>query len=216
MKYTHVVFDMDGTLIDTDLMLVETMMVLFRKYRPGYKVSLSTLIYFSGPPIEDTLATYFPGLDHKAIIQEFKDVSLDYYAKNAMLFPDTISTLSKLRERGVHLGIFTNKHRDRTLATLQMLGLESYFDYVVGYDDVKKPKPDPEGLFACLKHYHVAKEKMLFVGDTIYDYQAATAAGVPVALTAWTLRKFPPQITPTHWLNNYPQLLEVVTDGNDL
>jgi len=216
MAYEVIVFDMDGTLVDTDLMLVEAMMVLFRKYRPDFKISLSTLIYFSGPPIEDTLATYFPHIDQRALIQEFKDVSFSYYEKDAMLFPETEATLRKLHERGIRLAVFTNKHHDRTLATLRMFGIERYFDYVVGYDDLAHPKPHPEGLLRCLEHFKVTREQLLFFGDTIYDYEAAKAAGVPSALTAWTLRKFPNHVRPTHWIGDYRQLLEVSGHGNGL
>jgi pyrophosphatase PpaX len=213
MKYDIVIFDMDGTLVDTDLMLVESMMALFRKYRPDYKISLSTIIYFSGPPIEDTLAQYFPEVDHATIIQEFKDLSLQYYHLSAMLFPYTAEVLETLHRQGIKLGILTNKHHDRTIDTLKMLNIEHYFDYIVAYDDVEKPKPDPEGMFQIIEHYNVSKDRLLFVGDTIYDYQVAVSSGVDCALIGWSPRRFPAHVRPAHWLTDYRQLVEVVING---
>jgi len=213
MKYDIVIFDMDGTLVDTDLMLVESMMTLFRKYRPDYKISLSTIIYFSGPPIEDTLAQYFPDQNHEKMIQEFKDLSLKYYHFSAMLFPYTAEVLQQLHNQGIKLGILTNKHHDRTVETLKMLQIEKYFDYIVAYDDVKRPKPDPEGMYKIIDYYGVPKEKILFIGDTIYDYQVAVSSQVDCALIGWSPRRFPASVKPAYWLSDYRQLVEVVVNG---
>ena len=213
LAYDIVVLDMDGTLVDTDLMLVEAMMVLFRKHRPGFKISLTDLLYFSGPPIEDTLKTYFPDMDQAQIIQEFKDESFRFYESDTLLFPHAKEAIKELRAMGVKIAILTNKHRDRTIATLRMLGIEALIDFIVGYDDVKRPKPDPEGMRVIMNHFSSAPERILFVGDTIYDYEVAIRSGVHSALAAWSLRRFPPEVTPTVWLTGFDKLTEVVRHG---
>lgn len=213
MKYEIVIFDMDGTLVDTDLMLTESVMQLFRKYRPDYKISLSTIIYFSGPPIEQTLAHYFPNQDQAKLIQEFKDLSLQYYHLDAMLFPYTAEVLTALHQQGVKLAVLTNKHHDRTLATLKMFEIDHLFDYIVGYDDVKQAKPHPEGMYKIIDHFQTTKEKILFVGDTIYDYEVGVSSGVDCALIAWSPRKFASNVRPNYWLNDYRELLEIVKHG---
>ncbi len=216
MKYQVVIFDMDGTLVDTDLMLVEAMMVLFRKYRPDYKISLSTLIYFSGPPIEDTIKNYFPHQNSAQIIAEFRQLSFRFYELDAMLFPNTIEVLEGLHERGIRLGILTNKHHDRTVATLKMLNIDKFFEFIVGYDDVVNPKPHPEGMYQIIDYFKVPKDKVLFIGDTIYDYEVAKRSNVASALINWSLRRFPNSVTPDVWLDDYRQLLEVVDDGKTI
>ncbi len=214
--YDVVLFDMDGTLVDTDLMLVETSMELFRKYRPGYKISLTTLVGFSGPPIEETLHAYFPTQNAVELVEEYKRLSSRYYNDDAMLFPHTIEALDHLVKMGVRLGIVTNKHRQRTLETLELLGISKYFEFIIGYDDVKKPKPDPEGINKCLAYFKVSRERVLFIGDTIYDYAVARGAGVDVALAAWTLRRFSADVKPDIWLDDYSQLAEVVQHGKPI
>ncbi len=215
MKYELVILDMDGTLVDTDLMLVETVMIMFRKHRPDFKISLSEIVYFSGPPIEDTLANYFPGLDTKALIQEFKDISKQFYDLDAILFPYAKEVLVELKRLGLPIAILTNKHHDRTMETLGMLQIEGLIDYVVGYDDVKKPKPDPEGMLKIIDHFGVLPQKVLFLGDTMYDYEVARRSGVASGLIGWSLRRFPDSVRPDLWLHDYRDLVEVVKNGND-
>jgi len=213
MTYDVVVLDMDGTLVDTDLMLVESMMVLFRKYRPNFKISLSELIYFSGPPIEDTIATFFPNLDTRTIVEEFKELSLLYYERDMMLYPYAKEAIEQLHDLGIPIAILTNKHRDRTIATLKMVGVDHLVDFIVGYDDVKYPKPHPEGMNRIIAHFKANPTQILFVGDTIYDYQVAKSSGVHSALTAWSLRKFPQEVIPNIWLEDFRDLVKVVQHG---
>ncbi|MFA5235235.1 MAG: HAD family hydrolase [Bacilli bacterium] len=215
MKYDLVIFDMDGTLVDTDLMLVETVMIMFRKHRPDFKISLSEIVYFSGPPIEDTLAHYFPGHDTGALIQEFKDISKQFYDLDAILFPYAREALIEIKKLGVPVAVLTNKHRGRTIETLKMLQIDDFVDYVVGYDDVKKPKPDPEGMLKIIDHYQVAPHKALFLGDTVYDYEAARNSGVISGLIGWSLRRFPETVKPDLWLHDYRDLVEVVKHGSN-
>ena len=215
LTYDIVVLDMDGTLVDTDLMLVEAMMILFRRHRPGFKISLTELLYFSGPPIEDTLKTYFPNVDSERIIQEFKDESFRFYESDTLLFPHAKEALEELRSLGVKIAILTNKHRDRTITTLQLLGIEPLIDFIVGYDDVKKPKPDPEGMRVIINHFNGNPERILFVGDTIYDYEVAIRSGVHSALAAWSLRRFPNEVKPQVWLEGFDKLTEVVRHGTN-
>jgi pyrophosphatase PpaX len=213
MKYDAVILDMDGTLVDTDLMLVEAIMIMFRKHRPDFKISLSEIVYFSGPPIEDTLAHYFPGQEPSALIQEFKDVSKQFYDLDAILFPYAKEALIELRDLGVPIGILTNKHHDRTVETLKMLQIDELIDYVVGYDDVTKPKPDPEGMCKIIDHFKVEPQKVLFLGDTMYDYEVARNSGVASGLIGWSLRRFPSSVQPDLWLQDYRDLVEVVKHG---
>ena len=70
-QYKLYLFDLDGTLIDSDRMLVETFKELYSKYRPGYNPDNSHYLQFSGPPIAESLKKEFPNLDQKAILEEY-------------------------------------------------------------------------------------------------------------------------------------------------
>jgi phosphoglycolate phosphatase-like HAD superfamily hydrolase len=94
------------------------------------------------------------------LIQEFKDISKQFYDLDAILFPYA-KDAGELK-RCVPTAILTNKHHDRTMETLGMLQIDGLIDYVVGYDDVKKPKPDPEGMRKIIDHFGVLPHKSCF------------------------------------------------------
>jgi HAD superfamily hydrolase (TIGR01509 family) len=210
--YKLIIFDMDGTLVDTDLMLVESMLELFHKYRPDFKITLKELVSFSGPPLAKTIEQYFPGHNPQAIFNEFLQISPKYYHRHVTTFPGTEDVLKALTERKIHRGIVTNKMHNSTVDTLKMLNIDQYFEFIVGYDDVSSPKPHPEGINKCLKHFNIQPHEALYIGDTVYDYLAASAAKVDSAIITWALRKFDANIKPTLWFDDYRQLLEII-DG---
>jgi pyrophosphatase PpaX len=85
------------------------------------------------------------------------------------------------------------------------------FDWIITLDEVKKPKPDPDGIRQCLDQFQLKSHDILFVGDTIYDYQAGKNAGVDTALVTWSLRKFDASIQPTFWIDDYARFFEIIS-----
>ena len=87
-------------------------------------------------------------------------------------------TLAALKQKGFLLIVFTNNAKSPTLEVLQRFHLESFFDLVVAREDVKKMKPDPEGISLILTKFNLSPEQAVFVGDSWVDALAATNAGV--------------------------------------
>ena len=103
-------------------------------------------------------------------------------AKKSRLFPETISTLQTLREIGAKMGLVTNTSRRAVDVVFEIHGLKEYFDVVVAREDVRKLKPDPEGVrLATIK---LGAKRFLLVGDLVLDVLAAKAAnGVAIMVT---------------------------------
>jgi len=87
-------------------------------------------------------------------------------------------TLAALKQQGFLLIVFTNNAKRPTLEVLQRFDLEPFFDLVIAREDVKKMKPDPEGIELIIKKFKLAPERTIFVGDSWVDALAATKAGV--------------------------------------
>lgn len=96
------------------------------------------------------------------------------------LMPGAADTLRTLHERGLLLGICSNKPVDFTRELVRYLGIASYLDVILGPEDVPHPKPAPDMLRAGLSRLKVAAEQALYVGDMTVDIQTARAAGVSV------------------------------------
>ena len=84
--YRCIIFDLDGTLADTDFMVVDAYLKMFKKYRPDYKPSFKELASFSGPTLKDVFNDYFKGNDIESLLKEFRDISLPMYFTHTGLY----------------------------------------------------------------------------------------------------------------------------------
>ena len=108
-KYKLLLFDLDGTLCDTDEMIVQTMYAIYQDYKPVKIRTREELYYFSGPPIRETLKNECPDRDQDEMYDVFKRVSKQFYAPYVKAYPDEVEVLKTLKEQGYVLGVVTNK-----------------------------------------------------------------------------------------------------------
>ena len=189
-KYKLLLFDLDGTLCDTDEMIVQTMHAIYKEYKPVKERTREELYYFSGPPIRETLKNEFPDQDPDLMYDVFKRVSKDFYAPCVKAYKDEIEVLRALKENGYLLGVVTNKGRPLTIYSLEICAILPFFDIIVSADDVKNPKPDAEGTLMAMKALNVDdKRDVLYIGDNDIDYFTAENAGVDAMLVSWGPRE---------------------------
>ena len=130
-KYKLVLFDLDGTLIDTDKLIFMSYKHVLNKYRSDYKVSFDEMIDFLGPTLMDTFKVYFPGMDHDEIIEEYREYNVSHHRKFVNAFKGAELTLKELRELGIHVGVVTSKRKDVADFGLQEFGLDKYCEAVL-------------------------------------------------------------------------------------
>ena len=189
-NYKVLLFDLDGTLCDTDEMIVQTMYEIYKDYKPVKVRTREEIYYFSGPPIRDTLANEFPDYDGDMMYDVFKRVSKGFYASTVKPYQDEIKILKALKEKGYLLGVVTNKGLPLTLYSLEICHIDDIFDVVISADDVNIPKPDPSGIDKALEKLNIKnKEEVLYIGDNDIDYITASNAGVDTLLVTWGPRK---------------------------
>ena len=190
LNYRVLLFDLDGTLCDTDEMIVQTMYQIYKDYKPAKIRTREEIYYFSGPPIRDTLANEFPDYDGDEMYEVFKRVSKGFYASTVKPYEDEIKILKALKEKGYLLGVVTNKGLPLTLYSLEICHIDGLFDIVISADDVAIPKPDPSGIYKALEKFGIKnKKEVLYIGDNDIDYVTATNAGVDTLLVTWGPRK---------------------------
>ncbi len=189
-KYKVILFDLDGTLCDTDEMIVQTMLAIYKDYKPTKIRTREELYYFSGPPIRDTMAKEFPDYDPEEMYNVFKKVSKEFYAPCVKAYKDEIEVLKALKEAGYILGVVTNKGYPLTIYSLEICHIQEFFDVVITADDVKVGKPDPTGLLRAMEKLNIKnKADVLYVGDNDIDYFTANNAGVDAMLVSWGPRE---------------------------
>lgn len=215
-KYSAVIFDLDGTILDTDQMLFSIIKKLFTTYRPDYHPSETDLFSFSGPPLLDSFQKFFPKVDSLLILNAYRQQAQEIMVKEISFYPGTLEFLNKLKKSGFLLGIVTNKQTHTAHQNLKILKADIFFDCVIGYDDVKNPKPFPDGLLKCVKTLDLIISNCLFVGDSIYDYKAAEGAKMDFALVKWSGRKAMEGMNPTYQVESYANLWEVIHYAGNL
>ena len=189
-KYRLLLFDLDGTLANTDEMVVQSFYALYKEFKPRVVRTREELYYFSGPPIRETVKTEFPDYDPKEVHQAFSRISKDFYAPYVTEYKDEIEVLKALKEAGYLLGVVTNKGAPLTQYTLEICHIDGLFDVVISADDVSSPKPNPEGIYKAMEMVDIKnKGDVLYIGDNDIDYFSGSNAGVETMLVSWGPRE---------------------------
>lgn len=188
-QYKLYLFDLDGTLLDSDKMIIETFRELYKIYRPDFHPDDSHILQFSGPQIRESLAKEFPNEDLEKMLSEYKNRSKKFYIQYVKLFPGVRELIETLNSKGIKYGIITNKHRYATIYTYELLDLKKFNIYSVCADDVENLKPHPEGIYRAMKDFDVSDKKdVIYIGDGLFDYLTAKNAGVDFGFVSWSPR----------------------------
>jgi phosphoglycolate phosphatase len=190
----NLVFDLDGTLIDSAPQIhAAANFVMGSKGLPP--VSDVTIRGFIGNGVDVLVGRLMAHhvLDDSTLLRsELVDRFIKIYEEAfdlTTLYPGVSTALSGLALAGHRLAICTNKPESPARAVLRHFRLEQYFPIILGGDTLPQRKPDPEPLWAVLRQ--MAPGKALFVGDSEVDAETAQAAGIPLALFTGGYRKQP-------------------------
>ena len=171
------IFDHDMTIVDSSYAIMEAFNYV-AKHEGLPLVSHELTMQYIATPIptfcEGLLGDYRPEW-----IKLYRSVSEKCERELIKPFPDTVSTLKKLRAKGVKLAVASN--RERPSLPLQRTNLEQYFDVIVGAEEPFGKlayKPNPEMIEAILKHFGVSADDAVYVGDADIDIMTAINAGV--------------------------------------
>ena len=179
-----VIFDMDGTLTQTNRLIFDSFNYIALKYE-GKKYSESEITAMFGPPEEGALINI---VGHEKIRQAMEEYLEFYRAKHdelAQLYPGIKEVVIDLKKRGVYVALFTGKGIDTTSITMEKFGLTPYFDYVVTGSDVLNHKPSAEGIHKIMEHFRLQPDEVLMVGDAVADVKASHEAGAKIAAVLW-------------------------------
>jgi pyrophosphatase PpaX len=178
------IFDMDGTLTQTNQLIYDSFNHIAQKYR-GRTYTKPEINAMFGPPEEGALLAIVGPEQMGEVMRDYLAFYRANHARLARLYPGIEDVLKFVRSKGRHIALFTGKGIHTTTITLQEFGIAGYFDYVVTGNDVLEHKPADEGIRKIMAHFHFAPEDMLMIGDAVSDIKAARSAGVPIAAVVW-------------------------------
>jgi pyrophosphatase PpaX len=183
VRYPIVLFDLDGTVIDTGSIILASMRHAAETVIGGSYTDEQLMAAVGGPGLESQMQALDPDR-----VEELVRV---YRAHNEPLH-DTISVfegmpavLDELRDRGHRLGIVTAKRRLTVDLAFARIPIEHLFETVVGGDETERHKPDPQPLELALERLGASPGEAAYVGDSPFDMQAAKAAGLYAIGVSW-------------------------------
>ncbi len=183
-KVNTVIFDFDGTLADTFPLVYHTFKSLYKKYK-GKNVYTDEIISTFGPTEPAIIEKHFSEHDIDEVKETYFKIYTDKHPELVKPRQEIKDLLDYLKGKGVKLGIMTGKSSRSLDISLQLMGLDGYFDVLVSGDDTKKPKPDPEGLLIALDKLASKPDETLFIGDSNVDVDAGKSADIPTIGIKW-------------------------------
>lgn len=204
--YKHLVFDIDGTIIDSAKINMLSLQETVKELR-GDVMPLEDLYFSFGiPGVRAMEILGFPEPE-KAVQVWIRNYSACAERLGMPLFPGMREILERLREKGASLGIITSKLREEYDEHFEKQGLLELFPWVVTASDTPKGKPYPDPMLEYLRRTGAAPEEVLYFGDTAYDMDCARSAGVDHALVLWGCLS-PEGIEATYRLEKAEEILE--------
>lgn len=189
--YRHFVFDIDGTLVDTERTGVESLIMTVREVM-GRDMSYEEAYPYFGMP-----SSAVPGM----LKFEDHDLFMDVWEKHFValmplmkLFDGVEEALAEIKRQGRTIGCVTSRSRQEFDNDPNVKTILKYFDHIVTASDCKERKPSPDPMFTFMRMASeglgvpVDPAECIFVGDMIYDYQCGHDAGCAFALADWRSR----------------------------
>ena len=182
MGYKHLIFDIDGTLVDNEKVVIatwqETILQLFGKH---YETSdLNFVLGIPGVTTMERLGAENPQeafvvwgqnfIKHKAEIE---------------LFPHIEHTIAALKSKGLDLGLVTSRTHDELNNDFALGEIIGNFDTIICVTDAPRPKPNPDPLLVYLERCGLSPDEVLYIGDSDYDYHCAKNAKVDFGVASW-------------------------------
>lgn len=215
-KYNTVVFDLDGTLMDTLEDLANAVNEILR--RNGYPVrTIEEVRRIVGNGLRQTLRLCLPEGTDEAVVDRLLPEFAAYYQSHCQIrtkpYDGIEDTLRELCARGYKLAIVSNK-RDEAVKTLNKECFQAYVKVAIGENEdagIKK-KPAPDTVYQALKELGSTKEQAVYVGDSEVDKKTADNAGLPCISVDWGFRDREEleKLKPAYLISRPEELLEIL------
>lgn len=185
MKYDAVIFDLDGTLLNTIEDIADAINQAFHNYGYTTSFSIEEVKTFLGSGAETLIAKAAQQIHAEekeipALYQEYKRIYNFNRTAKTKPYPNMVEILKALKDKGIRLAVLSNKPDNDTKACVQYY-FPNIFDVVIGQRNEIPLKPDPNGVFEILHELHISRKNALFVGDMKQDKLTAENAKISFA-----------------------------------
>ena len=181
--YEAVIFDLDGTIVDSVDLIVASFQHAFREVL-GQQVTREEAVAHVGRPLQEQMTIFSP--EHAdELVASYREFNHREHDRMLRLYDGIPQLLDKLSRAAVKLGLVTSKSRHTTQMAFDLTGIEDYFATTVCADESPENKPFPGPLLLCLERLGTSPAEAAYVGDSPADVQSARAARVHAIAVTW-------------------------------
>lgn len=211
-KYKAVLFDFDGTIMNTNNIILDSWRHTFLK-KKGYEPDTEMIYKTFGEVLSETMERFFPDEDVEEMVDIYRQYQKDLFYDAIEIFPGMQELILDLRKAGIKTAIVTSRFLNSTDIGLGKYGLENAFDAIVSAEDTDIHKPNPEPCLICLKKLGIEPKDAIMIGDSKYDVLCARNTGVDSVLVSWTVTLDEDQIkdlAPDYCIDRADEMLDIV------
>jgi len=180
-----VVFDLDGTLLDTNDLIADSWSYTL-KTLTGRGITDEEIRGTMGELLADSMRRLMPEIDTEEALDVYRMYQREIFLGSIKLYEGVEETLRELHGAGVKCALLTSRLRPSTVKALDHYGITDLFEAVLTASDTEVFKPDPAPIFQILDIIGSRPEEAMLLGDTVHDIEAGLAAGVFTVLVGWS------------------------------
>jgi pyrophosphatase PpaX len=211
MKYDTILFDLDGTIIDTNHLILQSFIHTLGHYFPG-KYSKEDILPHMGQTLFEQMERYGGKERVDELVDHYREHNIRMHDELIAEFPHVAEVIPRLHQSGLSLGVVTTKMRKTAEMGLRLFDLERYMKVVITYEDTTRHKPHPDPVLKALELLGADPAKAIMIGDSEYDIQAGKRAKVATAGVSWSLKgeDYLRQFEPDVMLRDLRELIPIV------
>lgn len=214
MKIRGILFDNDGTLVDTHDLILSSMRYSTRKVL-GRVLPDEVLMAKVGIPLADQMLDFTETLEQRdELLRVYREHNHAHHDQAIRVFPGVIEGLARLQDAGLKMGVVTSKRHVLAQRGLEITGAWDYMECLIGPEDcpIAKPEPDPV-VFGCAL-MGLLPDECIYLGDSPFDIHAGNAAGCVTAAALWGMfgRAELEAEQPDHWCDDFTSFCQLALE----
>lgn len=184
MDFKGVLFDLDGTILDTTDLILKSFQYSFYKHY-NRDPDLAVVKAYFGKPLRAALEVLAPGKEEE-VLKTYREYNLVHHDLLAKSFAGVAEVIQDMYNDGVSMGIVTSKTYQTAVRGLKLFDLDKYFRVVIGFEQCQHHKPHPEPVQLAVAALGLELGDCLMVGDSPFDIISAHEAGVKTVAVRWS------------------------------
>ncbi len=207
-----VLFDFDGTIMDTNAVIMNSWQYTFEKIK-GMREEESRILKTYGEPLTTSVEKLMPDVDTEFAVRTYREYQRMNFENEIEIFDGTVEILRELKRSDLKLAIVTSRLKKTTMEGVNKFGLNEYFDTIVTMEDTQKHKPEPEPILEALRRLEIRPCEAIMIGDSKFDIMCAYNADVKSVLVDWSVASksgMDIDVKPDYRISRFDEIMEII------